>query len=218
MKQSKLFSKVFVIMLTCILMTGSAYSLILQNGSGKGYEPPISVGTMMDNSIETYIEIGGGYFLKSHSDILSFLNKIEMSEVNGSDYNEWLNILKSALDNMKNAKNTYEVLIKTAEATQYNREIIAKLENFDYASFARFNNLNGILFKEVEHYLGAGDITGCYKYAYAKICKIEKLLVSVSDEVSLNKMPELTILWKLNGLCAETLIQGQYVAMVFSKI
>jgi len=189
MKQSKIFAKVFVIVVTCFLMTGRAYSLILENGSGKGYQPPKGVVALGNNSIETYIERGGGYFLKSHSDILLFLNKVEMANINGSDYNEWRYILKSALDNMRNAKKTYELLIKTAEATPYNQEVIARLAKFDYVSFAQANDLNEVIFKEVEQRLGDGDITGCYKSAYAGMCVIEKLLVLVQDEVSLNKMP-----------------------------
>jgi hypothetical protein len=211
MKQSKIFLKVFVIVVTCFLMTGSVYPYILQNGSGKGYEPPKTLGAEVGNSIETYIEIGGGYFLKSHSDLLLFLNKVEMSGINGSDYNEWQGILKSALGNMRNAKETYDLLIKTAEATPYNQEVISRLAKFDYASFAQVNNLNEIIFNEVEQRLASGDITGCYKNAYADMCTIEKLLVLALNEVSLSK-------WKLNGLCADTLIFGQYVAMVFYNI
>jgi hypothetical protein len=218
MKQSKLFSIVFVAVVTCLLMTGTIYALIYGNGSGDGYQPPKAPVSVGDNSIETYIEMGGGYFLKSHSDIQLFLNKVEMSNINGSDYNEWQGILKSALGNMRNAKETYDLLIKTAEATPYNQEVITRLEKFDYASFAQANDLNGIIFKEVEQRLGAGDITGFYKSAYTGMCAIEKLLISVQDEVSINKMPGLRVLWKLNGLYAETMMAGQYVAMVFNEI
>jgi len=218
MKPSKLLLKGCVVVITFILFTGNIHCYIAQNGSGKGYEPPKAADTIEDNSIETYIEMGGGYFLKSHSDILLFLNKVEMSNINGSDYNEWQSILKSALDNVRSAKKAYELLIKTAEATPYNQEVITRLTRFDYASFAQANDLNEVIFKKVEQHLVAGDITGCYKNAYAGMCAIEKLLVSVQNEVSLNKMPGLTDLWKLNGLCADTLIFGQYVAMVFHKI
>ncbi len=218
MKQSKIFLKVFVIVVTCFLMTGTIYALIYGNGSGDGYQPPKALISVGNNSIDIYIEIGGGYFLKSHSAILFFLNKVEMSNINGSDYNEWQGILKSALDNMRNAKETYELLIKTAEATPYNQEVISRLEKFDYASFAQANDLNEVIFKEVEQRLRDGDITGCYKSAYAGMCAIEKLLISVQDEVSINKMPGLRVLWKLNGLYAETLMAGQYVAMVFNEI
>lgn len=218
MKQSKIFLKVFVIVVICLILSGNLYSRIACNGSGSGYEGPGFVGDSMNNSIETYVVKGGGNFLKSHSDILLFLNKVEMADINGSDYNEWRIILKSALANMRSAKETYELLIKTAEATPYNQEVIARLEKFDYISFAQANNLNGIIFKEVEQRLGAGDITGCYKSAYVGICAIEKLLESVLDEVSLSKMPGLPALWKLNGLCSDTLTFCQYVAMVFHNI
>ncbi|MDQ1353690.1 MAG: hypothetical protein QG657_3997, partial [Acidobacteriota bacterium] len=170
------------------------------------------------NSIETYIEMGGGYFLKSHSDILLFLNKVEMANINGSDYNEWQGILKSALGNMRSAKETYELLIKTAEATPYNQEIIARLEKFDYASFAQANDLNEVILKEVEQRLSAGDITSCYKKVYVNMCAIEKLLGLAQNEVSLNKMPGLPLLWKLNGFYSDTLNFSQYVAMIFHNI
>ncbi|MCU0288934.1 MAG: hypothetical protein MUF15_21380 [Acidobacteria bacterium] len=219
MKLLKQISKVLFIVGFWLLLTENIYSLILQNGSDKGYDPPPQgIGYTMENSIDTYIEIGGGYFLKSHSDILLFMNKIEMSNINGSNYNEWQNILNSALNNLRKAKNTYAILIKTAEATPYNHDVIAKLESFDYASFAALNNLNGILFKEVEQNLGAGKVTECYKNAYARMCNIEKFLSAISSEVVLQKMPDISMLWKVNNLYAETLITGQYVAMVFSGI
>lgn len=218
MKQFKIFSKVFVAVVTCLLMTGTIYALIYGNGSGDGYQPPKAGIAVGGNSIETYIEIGGGYFLKSHSDILLLLHKVEMANINGSDYNEWQGILKSALDNMRSAKKTYELLIKTAEATPYNQEVIARLARFDYASFAQANDLNEIILKEVEQRLASGDITGCYKSAYAGMCTIEKLLILVQNEISFNKMPGLPLLWKLNGLYADKLIAGQYVAMVFNEI
>jgi hypothetical protein len=207
-----------VVVLSLFLFTGNIYGLIDCNGSGNGYQPPRTGIALGENSIETYIEIGGGYFLKSHSDMLLLLHKVEMSNINGSDYNEWQSIVKDALDNMRKAKETYALLIKTADATPYNQEVIAVLAKFDYVSFAQANDLNEVIFKKVEQHLAAGDITGYYKSAYAALCGIEKLLVLVQDEVSLNKMPVLPLLWKLNGLYADKLIAGQYVAMVFNAI
>jgi hypothetical protein len=218
MKQSKIFLKVFLAVLSYIIITGTIYSRIDCNGSGNGFQLPKDGIVVGDNSIETYIVRGGGYFLKSHSDILLLLHKVEMADINGSDYNEWQSIVKSALDNMRKAKETYGLLIKTAEATPYNQEVIAVLAKFDYASFAQANDLNEVIFKKVEQHLAAGDITGYYKSAYAAVCAIEKLLVLVQDEVSLNKMPGLPLLWKLNGLYADKLIAGQYVAMIFNAI
>jgi hypothetical protein len=218
MKQSNLYSKIIIIVVISFLVTGNVYALIYGNGSGDGYQPPRTGINVGENSIETYIEIGGGYFLKSHSDMLLLLHKVEMSNIDGSDYNEWQSIIKSALDNMRKAKETYGLLIKTAEATPYNQEVIAVLAKFDYVSFAQANDLNEVIFKKVEQHLAAGDITGYYKSAYAALCGIEKLLVLVQDEVSLNKMPGLPLLWKLNGLYADKLIAGQYVAMVFNAI
>ncbi|MDQ1351393.1 MAG: hypothetical protein QG657_1695, partial [Acidobacteriota bacterium] len=145
MKPSKMLLKGCVVLITFILFTGNIYGLIACNGSGDGYQPPKTGIAVGGNSIETYIEMGGGYFLKSHSDILIFLNKVEMSGINGCDYNEWQGILKSALDNMRNAKKIYELLIKTAEATPYNQEVISRLAKFDYASFAQANNLNEVI-------------------------------------------------------------------------
>ena len=80
-------------------------------------------------TIRKYIIEGAGYFLKSHSDFLLFLNKIELSELNGIDYIELQNIIKRVIENLENAKAAYENLISIAKETPYNESVIEKLKN-----------------------------------------------------------------------------------------
>jgi hypothetical protein len=198
-------------------------SRILQNGSGKGYgDDGGDSGSQERRSsisiINTYIIVGAGYYLNAHSDSLALLNRIELSEIIGIDYSECKNLVDRALNNIKNAKETYSLLIEVAEITPYNQLVISKLKSFDYDSYLNEHALNSLIFKDVEDYLKNGDIRGVHKRIYYDVIEIENLLISIKDEISLNKMPELSNLWKLNEKFSDTLIYGGYVARVFFNL
>jgi hypothetical protein len=197
-----------------------AFSCILQNGSGKGYGDgdDYSSGDKIKSSssiITNYIIVGAGYYLDAHSYFITFLNRVELSELRGINYNEWNQLVNSALSNIKNAKDTFSLLIEVAESTPYNQTVISKLMTFDYDYYLNEHKLNSVIFNYVENYLKQGDIRGVHKRIYSDVIEIENLLTSIKGELSLFKMPELSNLWKINEKFSETLIFGQYVARIF---
>lgn len=191
------------------------------NGSGDGYDSSSDSGanaSLKGNIIETYVIEGAGSFLNAQAKIMMLLNKVEMSDLKGIDYNELQAIVSSALEYMKDARLSYDNLIKTAEKTPYKENVTAKLVSFGYDEFSVENNLNPTIFQKVKNYLSVGDITGTYRKIYDKFGKIINLLNLIKNEISANKTPELPNLWKLNQVSSQTLLFGQYIAIVFSEI
>jgi hypothetical protein len=215
--------KIFIGIIISTMLYTIGFSCILQNGSGRGYGEgggDSSGDELKCNStiITTYIIEGAGYYLDAHSYFNTFLNRVELSEIRDFNYIECNQLINSALDNIKYAKETYYLLIEVAEITPYNQTVISKLNNFDYNLYMNEHTLNSVIFKDVENYLKNGDIRGVHKRIYSDVIEIEKLLISIKNELSLDKMPDLSIIWKLNEAFSDTLIFGQYVARVFYAI
>lgn len=170
------------------------------------------------SSIRTDVIEGAGYFLSSYSDILAFLNKIELAELRGIDYPELQRIIAGAVENMTNAKNTYLNLTQTADITPYNLEVIEKLIAFDYAAFQQEKQLNSVVFSQVESFLVKGDIRGIY---HRFLSTAEELLVrlnTIKTDVDAGRFPSSDALWELNQAAAQALLFGQYTSEVFNRI
>ncbi|MCP4216306.1 MAG: hypothetical protein GY765_16780 [bacterium] len=199
------------------------FPAIYHNGSGDGYQDSDngkeSFGYANEsNVIDTHIENGAGYFLSAHSDILKFSNMVEMARQKGTTPSQWLEVLDSAVLNIKNARTSYSLLINEAEATQYDWNVVYQLWFFEYTAFRRQYGLNSVVFNRVVDYLEYGDITGLYRRAYNRLGVVGKMLETISDSVARSGAPLLSDIWKLNEYCAETLMEGQYIARVFYSI
>ena len=208
-------------MLILLMIPTVVMPRIFANGSGGGYDDGDGTSGNVAgiqsqfNTIETYVIRGAGFYLKAYSDILELLNRVEESDLKGMDFNEVQQISDRALMNMYNAIYTYYYLIRRAEMTPYNEAVIKKLTAFDYDGFVEKRGLNSVVFKMVEEYLQAGDITGMYKRIYLELTAIVQTLHYVRDELYLGKLPDLSNLWRLNEQCFQTLLFGQYMARVF---
>jgi hypothetical protein len=182
------------------------------------FEEAYEEGERSASTIRKYIIEGAGYFLKSNSNIQLFLNKIELSELNGMDYSELQNIINSAIENMENAKETYINLISIAKVTPYNPFIIEKLQLFDYPGFQKENKLNSEIFKQVETFLSIGDVTGLYIKFKLDIDSILVPLYNIKASVYNETFPEISSLWLINQKYSELVLFGQYGSQVFFEI
>jgi hypothetical protein len=221
---SKIIYVILIITLV-LFLNPNIFSRIYQNGAGSSYDgdngsgDSSSVTTLSSyNIIEHYAIRGAGFFLAANSDIQCLLKKIELSTIEGFNSDELLNITKRILFNMNNAEETYDLLIKIAEVTPYNEDMIAKLIMFDYDLFREKNDLIPDVFNEVAEYLKRGDVTGNYKKSYKEFGKIIGILLEIQAEIKLKGMPDISRLWKLNHVFQRTLLGGQYVAQVFYEI
>ncbi|MDQ1352191.1 MAG: hypothetical protein QG657_2497, partial [Acidobacteriota bacterium] len=143
---------------------------------------------------------------------------IEMKDIQGLEFNELNAVVDSAIANMKSAIGAYELLIREAVNTPYNVEVQTRLKSFDYAGFMLANGLNKSTFGAVSGFLKNGDITGCFEKTYADIKNIQALLQTIKGATALNRLPDISIFWRLNETCGETSLFGSYVARVFSAI
>jgi hypothetical protein len=196
----------------------------VQNGAGGGYDEGdgtsglLSGSLSVGNTIENLVIKGAGYYLDAYSDILVFLNRMELSDMQGMNYAETRQILDRALGNMLNTLKTYEYLIKRAEVTPYNQAAISKLMDFDYDGFMQMRGLNSVIFGKVEDHLKRGDITGLLRQTYTEFTVIYWVLSSIRDELNLEKLPEMSKVWRLNERCSQVLLLGQYGSMVFYAV
>ncbi len=211
--------KAFVFCLVFIFIETLCFSYWLVNGSGTGYnnstQPP---GIQSQVSIEILVIEGAGYFLRSHAKVQTILNMLELQDIKAIDYIELKMLVKSSLIAITNARVTFEELIKIAEVTPYNLEVIEQLNCFDYEAFLNEYKLNPFIFGIVKDYLVKGDITGSYKYFYGNLKNIELLLMTIQSSLSENRMPGFETFWSLNELCAEESLFGSYIARIFKAI
>jgi hypothetical protein len=198
-----------------LLSGNTLFSYIECNGSGSGYACPLCKGVGFQNEIESMIIEGAGYYLQGNSYIQTLLNRVELQDINGIDYPGIQESIKKALENITNARLTYEKLVKKAEATPYKEVVIEQLKSFDYKAFMIENRLNEKVFKQVGGYLSTGDITGTFKHVLSSIKKIERLLILVKTDMDFSRIEPF---WKINECCAEFSLFGSYVARIFQSI
>jgi hypothetical protein len=110
------------------------------------------------------------------------------------------------------------ILVRQAENTPYNESVITRLKNFDYQSFMLENNLNPVVFAEVERYLQMGDITGLLKKVHNDLVELAEMLKSVNGELALNRVPQLPELWRINETFSRLSLFGSYTARIFSAV
>jgi hypothetical protein len=199
----------FFIAVTLIVSIG-LFGVISGNDTESAYNGNGDDGNKSVNSqIKTLVILGAGHFLKSHADFQLFLNKIELSELTGPNYDEWQGILNSAITGMESAR---------AAVTPYNQEVIERLKSFDYPGFMEKKNLTRQVFKQVENLLSQGNVTGVYEKIFLDTGVILEGLYRVKQEIDQNLFPGINNLWDLNRLYSNSLFFGQYTAMLFKAI
>jgi len=211
-QNKKSILKVIICICVLVCINIMSFALIMGNRGecafGEGGEKGIS--------IKSYIIEGAGYFLSSYSDMLLFLNRVEMSELNGIDYNEMRDLLNKAIEKMEKTKDTYYHLTQTAEFTVYNRAMIFHLLSFDYQGFQKERGFGNTIFKEVASYLRKGDVRGFFAILLAYTDDILRKLYIVKESVDVDKFPDLSTLWRINQGFSKTLLYGQIAAEIFS--
>ena len=213
MKKKKLaILKVFLGVFVLCVFQMNVLSRFILNGTSDGFEDA------EQTVIEGYIIEGAGYFLKSQSDTLLLLNKIELSDLDGVDFTELQKLANDALMNMVNAKAKYVLLTQTANTAPYKQTIIDQLKSFDYCTFKQEKDLNSVIFEKVEAYLVLGDIRGIYQKILIDTETIIDKLTSIKSIVDTGRLPATSDLWRLNQNYSETLFLGQYAAEIFFEI
>ncbi len=210
------------VLVVLVVSVSPILAFVEANGSGTGYGggdgPDGSSSYTGYFTIENYIEIAAGYYLKAKRDVDGLLAMVELQDIEGVWPEDMREAAESASDNINNALWAYDLLIQKAEATPYNSAVISTLNGFDYDGFMLEQGVVGEVFSEVKGFLKEGDITGVFKRKHSDCLKIAALLNSVKSEIYENNLPGLPGLWKLNRTFARSSLFGSYVAMVFFEI
>jgi hypothetical protein len=204
MKTSK-----FLIFTVLFCLTINLSGLFVANESENAYT---------DNEIiERLIIDGAGYFLKSHSDFIYFLQKIEIGEKE-FDYLELNSVLRSALDNLEKANAAYNELYNEAKFKSYNYVIIDKLLNFDYTNYREKIKTIPSIYGRVQSYLSGGDVTGLYLEICTNTSDILTLLYEIKKDIEAKNTSEKTKLWRVTQKYMQVFLFGQYTAEIFFNL
>lgn len=220
MKQVELksISTFFLVIFVLFFLTTQTFALIYGNESDKGFGGGSGGGKSSTPIIRTYVIQGAGYFLNAHSDIIQFLDKTELAELDGINYAELQRIITNAIQHMQQANDTYFNLTQTADITPYNMEVTAQLALFDYAAFQQEKGLNSIIFADVAAYLSKGNIRGVY---HRFLSVSENLLIqlnAIKADIDAQRFPPAQDLWNLNQYTTKSLLFGQYTTQVFHQL
>ncbi len=216
-----------VIGMVIILITKSfVYPFFMGNDSCEAYntceEDPEGTTAERTNSsnmnMGQLIIYGADYFLKSQSAMLMFLDKVEMSELNGADYTEFQTVLNEAITNLENASATYTELIAIAKETPYDQTVIERLKTFDYQGYQEKNGLVPVFFAKVESFLIKGDVTGAYISMKSDMDSILDQLYIVKGSVDAKAFPDISLLWRINQQYSEAMFFGMYESEVFINL
>lgn len=147
-----------------------------------------------------------------------FLNKIELSDLEGTDFTELQSIIEKAVVDMQNANAKYSELIALADSTSYNQEVLNRLTAFDHAAFKNSKGLNSVIYDDVKVYLQIGDVRGIYHKLYLDTQQILDQLNVIKSAVDAGTLPDMPDVWQANRAYANTFLFGQYTAEIFFEI
>lgn len=218
MKSKNTALKLMMITLVILGLGINGYTFIKSNGSGRGYDDDDGGRIAYTNTIEYYVIVGAGHYLKASAAVQQMLNLYEMQDVEGLDKEALESAAVSAISHMANAIETYDQLIQKAEATPYNIVVIDKLKNLDYTAFKDKYQLNDTVVMRVKDFLSKGNITGMYKQTRAEYSQMLELLLTMNSDLQQGSVPGISAFWQLNERMSESAIFGSYVARVFTEI
>ncbi len=217
---------ILVVLIGALFFNGGSYvqARLFSNHSDIAYEGvdgTSSTGEVTlacSNTLEELLIKGAESFFKASADINLLSEKIEISDIYGSDFFTLWSAVNSALDNMNMARYYYQELQSKANSTPYNPVVINKLLVFDYDSFQQENGLLKDVFSEVKGYLVKGDVRGIYTRTSAYFDTIINTLETIKFKLYVGKVPDNARMWNLNQSCAKANMFGQYTARVFDAI
>jgi hypothetical protein len=177
-----------------------------------------SLGVVYSLAMGQLIVEGAGFYLQSHSAFQSVLEKVELSELQGLNYDRLNTLIDSAIINMENARVTYLTLYETSKSFDYNPAVLEKLRNFKYDDYMQKNKLNPSVFGKAAGFLSEGDVRGFYKQMKDDTNTICNLLYSIKEKTGSGTFPSLSEVWRVNQHYMESQLFGQYVAEVFNNL
>jgi len=163
-------------------------------------------------NIGQLITEAAGHFLQSFSDYQRVLKRIELSET-GLNHG-----LDKTIQSITNANALYFEIWNTSLSLEYDPLAIEKLSQFDYNGYKLENNLNPVIFQQVEDFLKPGLVKELFKKHFEDSSKILETLKAIRVSLESGKTVDISSYWRLNQLYLEFALLGQYASEVFIKL
>ncbi len=124
-----------------MLVAGFGHSAIVMNSTCNLFNPSpcspdegLSQPQEIVRSLDTLIILGGSSYLQSYRDTIGLLDTVERIEIVGVDYQNMKTLTQSAIDNIRLSIAYYEEIIDISGTLNYDKEMLNKLDSFDYAN------------------------------------------------------------------------------------
>jgi hypothetical protein len=170
----------------------------------------IQIGDMITDSASELLQSAAEAFL--------FLNEVEIAGRNGLNVNAALQRVDMATARVQQALSLFREIIVSGREAGYEKNRLAKLQNFSYDQFARENGLSTEEMSKVSVYLGRGNVLGFYRRHALNLQNLLGTLQSIRADLLQGKLSENRLLWSLLQQYSNTMIFGNYASMVFYKI
>ncbi len=213
-KTKSVILNVFVVISILLLLNTNSAAKIIANYSDECFAGPGR------DEIRLHIIEAAGYFMKSYSEFLLFLNKVELADIESEriNYTGLRQIIDNTVAHMEDAHERYGTLTQIADNTLYDQTVISRLLDSNYSLRQESGDPKSVTLNEGEIYLRSGDIRGIYHKMLADTRQILDMLKVIRSAVEAEVTPGNSDLWKLNRFYSKTMLFGQYTAEIFSKI
>jgi hypothetical protein len=202
--------KIIAITMIFLSLNFNLYGFIVFNGGGSGFCTDCEGNKT--NNLNQLIILAAGHFLQSNSDYQIVLKRIELSETGLND------ALNQAIQNMSMANALYFDICETSKALEYDPIVIEKLYQFHFSGYQIENNLNPVIFQQVEDLLKPGLVRELFKKAFEDSSKILEKLKDIQTSLESGKKVDISDYWRLNQLYLEFAFFGQYASEVFVNL
>lgn len=177
-----------------------------------------SYSALSSGDIKTTIVLGASSYLSSQKNFTQFMNYYELSDIYGADLSAKRIAIDSAITHMESAYSYYYELFYLSYYAKYDPVVLDKLRNFDYLSFKREWNIRSEVFSDIREFLVNSDIKGAYREMFKKSGRILNQLYQFRYTLSRGIIPDINGVWILSQEYSDTLLFGQYIAMVFKSV
>jgi hypothetical protein len=207
--------KIIIITVVFVSLSSHIYGFIVFNQGCKSFPNQCDNGggdSTQTLSLAQLIIEAGGHFLKANSDYQIVLEKIELSK------SGLIDSMGQTIQNLSAANNLYFEIWQTSKSLEYDPFVIEKLSHFDYTGYQIENNLNPVVFQQVEDFLKQGHVRELFQKAFEDSSKILEKLRYIQTNLESGKNVDISNYWRLNQLLLEFAFLGQYASEVFINI
>jgi len=209
--------KITILVVIIIILSSFIHGVVFGNWFCSALYPDQCESKTTLDSIGASLNIGdlqvqaAAAFLSSSSLYQKFLEKFEMNVPEQSM------VLDECIYQINIAEKMFtEVYIQSLKF-KLNPQFVLNLKTFNYNYFCYTNELNIVVWAEVEEFLKKGDVFGIMKRIVCKTGQLRNEIEAIRQTMDKGE-PDILTIYKVNQHYAELGLFGQYMSMVFRII